>query len=355
MKKSTSRRPAARKAARARSLTYKSAGVNIDRTDDFVERLGSLTRSTRDDRVISDFRAFSGWYLMDLKGMEEPVLVATTDGVGTKLRVAHLMKRHDTVGIDLVAMCANDLITCGAKPLLFLDYFATGTFSTREGVAILTGIVEGCKQAGMVLIGGETAEMPGFYKKGEYDLAGFANGLVDRKRIIDGTSIRPGDVVLGVPSSGLHSNGYSLARKVLLERARLPLGRTPKGLDQPLGDALLEPTRIYVKLVRELVEKHDLHGIAHITGGGLPDNIRRLLPAGCRVVLESERWKRPGIFDLIERHGKVPRGDMIRTFNMGIGLALIADAEVAHAMQLEVPELVEIGRVDAGEADVRVS
>ena len=346
-------------AKKTRALTYKSAGVNIDRTDDFVERLGELTKATRTvtsdgGRVLSDFRAFSGHYLMDLAGMDEPVLVATTDGVGTKLRVAHLLKRHDTVGIDLVAMCANDLITCGAKPVLFLDYYATGQFRTAEGVAILEGIVEGCKQAGMVLIGGETAEMPGFYKKGEYDLAGFANGLVDRKRIIDGSRIKAGDVVVGVPSSGLHSNGYSLARKVLLDRAKLSLTRTLKGFDRPLGEVLLEPTRIYVKLVAQLLAKHDLKGIAHITGGGLPDNVARLLPAGCLVKLQQERWTRPGIFDLIEKHGKVPRADMIRTFNMGIGLALVVEPAVADRIIKEVRECRIIGHVSAGEAGVRV-
>lgn len=337
-----------------RAVTYKSAGVNIDRTDDFVDKLADLTRATRDKRVISDFRAFSGHYLMDLKGLEEPVLVATTDGVGTKLRVAHLLRRHDTVGIDLVAMCANDLITCGAKPLLFLDYYATGQFKTAEGLRVLEGIVEGCKQAGMVLIGGETAEMPGFYKKGEYDLAGFANGLVDRKKIIDGSRVKAGDVVVGVPSSGLHSNGYSLARKVLLDRAKLSLTRTAKGLDRPLGEALLEPTRIYVKLVQALLAKHDLKLIAHITGGGLPDNIKRLLPVNCTVKLQQESWHRPAIFDLIEKLGRVPRKDMIRTFNMGIGLALIVDAKTADRIIKEHRECRIIGHVSAGEHAVHV-
>jgi phosphoribosylformylglycinamidine cyclo-ligase len=342
-----------KKKAPKKRLTYKDAGVNIDATDRFVDRLGELTRKTRDGRVISDFRHFAGMYQLDLKGMEEPVLVATTDGVGTKLRVAHLTGRHDSVGVDLVAMCANDLITCGAKPLLFLDYFATGEFEHEQAVELIAGIVDGCKQAGMVLIGGETAEMPGFYKKGEYDLAGFANGIVDRKKIIDGTRIAPGDVVLGVKSSGLHSNGYSLARKVLLDRAKLPLGKKPKGFELTLGDTLLEPTRIYVQLVTKLLALHDLKGIAHITGGGLPDNIRRLLPEGCRVTLERESWEVPAIFRLIEKLGNVPAGDMYRTFNMGIGLALIADADTAARMERSAPEpLIRIGRVEEGDTDV---
>jgi phosphoribosylformylglycinamidine cyclo-ligase len=336
-------------------LRYRDAGVDTDATDAFVGRLMELTRETRDARVLSDFSAFAGMYLLDLAGIEEPVLVATTDGVGTKLAVAQACGRHDTVGIDLVAMSANDLITCGARPLLFLDYLATGRFAAAEAEAILSGIVDGCKQAGMVLIGGETAEMPGFYRRGEYDLAGFAVGIADRRRLVDPRRIRPGDVVLGARSSGLHSNGYSLARKALLTRAGLDLSRRPRGLGATLADELLRPTRIYVKLVGDLVRRFDVHAVAHITGGGLPGNIRRLLPAGCRARLWRESWPAPPIFDLIRRCGRVPDAEMFRTFNMGIGLALVVGAGDAEAVvRAAGGELIRIGRIEAGEVDVDV-
>jgi phosphoribosylformylglycinamidine cyclo-ligase len=261
------------------------------------------------------------------------VLVSGTDGVGTKLKIAFAAARHDTIGIDLVAMCVNDVAVVGAEPLFFLDYFATGKLSAEQGVQVVKGIAEGCRQAGCALIGGETAELPGFYAQGEYDLAGFAVGVVERSRIVDGRAVSPGDLVLGVASTGLHSNGYSLARKALVERH--PLDRRFDALGgRTLADALLEPTRIYAKDVLALLDAVRVKAFAHVTGGGLPGNVPRTLPDGVRAVLDERRWPRPAIFDLVEKEGQVPRDEMYRTFNMGLGLVAVVapgDEAAAHA------------------------
>ena len=304
------------------ALTYRDAGVDIDEGDRLVELIKPLARPTLRPEVLAGIGGFGGLFALDAKRYREPVLVSGTDGVGTKLKIAFAADRHDTIGIDLVAMCVNDVAVVGAEPLFFLDYFATGKLSAEQGVQVVKGIAEGCRQAGCALIGGETAELPGFYAKGEYDLAGFAVGVVERSRIVDGRAVSPGDLVLGVASTGLHSNGYSLARKALVERH--PLDRRFDALGgRTLADALLEPTRIYARDVLALLEKVPVRSFAHVTGGGLPGNVPRNMPEGTRAVLEERRWPRPAIFDLVEREGQVPREEMYRTFNMGLGLTLV--------------------------------
>ncbi len=316
------------------SLTYRDAGVDIDEGDRLVELIKPHAKPTMRPEVLAGIGGFGGLFALDVSKYKQPVLVSGTDGVGTKLKVAFAADRHATVGIDLVAMCVNDIAVVGAEPLFFLDYYATGKLSAEQGAEVVRGIAEGCRQAGCALIGGETAELPGFYERGEYDLAGFAVGCVDRSRIVDGTTVTPGDVVLGVASSGLHSNGYSLARKALLEKH--PLGQRFESCgNRTLADLLLEPTRIYAKDVLALLEVVKVKSFGHITGGGLPGNVPRNLPDGTRAVLEEKRWSRPPVFDLVEREGGVPRDEMYRTFNMGLGLTIVvAPGDAAAALAL---------------------
>ena len=304
------------------ALTYRDAGVDIDEGDRLVELIKPYARPTMRPEVLAGIGGFGGLFALDLTRFKKPVLVSGTDGVGTKLKVAFAADRHASVGIDLVAMCVNDIAVVGAEPLFFLDYYATGKLSAEKGAEVVKGIAEGCRQAGCTLIGGETAELPGFYERGEYDLAGFAVGCVDRDRIVDGTTVAPGDVVIGVASSGLHSNGYSLARKALLERLPLHQAIATCG-GRTLADLLLEPTRIYAKDVLALLEQVKVKSLAHITGGGLPGNVPRNLPEGTRAVLQESRWERAPIFDLVQREGQVPRDEMFLTFNMGLGLTLV--------------------------------
>jgi len=316
------------------TLTYRDAGVDMDEGDRLVELIKPYARPTLRPEVLAGIGGFGGLFALDVKKYREPVLVSGTDGVGTKLKVAFAADRHGTIGQDLVAMCVNDVAVVGAEPLFFLDYFATGKLSAAQGAEVVKGIAEGCRLAGCALIGGETAELPGFYAQGEYDLAGFAVGCVERARIVDGRSVVPGDVVIGIASSGLHSNGYSLARKALMER--YPLGQRFDALGQKtLADALLEPTRIYAKDVLALLEKVPAKSFAHVTGGGLPGNVPRNLPDGTRAVVDERRWPRPAIFDLVEQEGQVPRDEMYRTFNMGLGLVAVVspgDEAAAHAV-----------------------
>ena len=304
------------------ATTYRDAGVDIDEGDRLVDLIKPLARPTMRPEVLAGIGGFGGLFALDVKKYRDPVLVSGTDGVGTKLKLAFLTGRHDTVGIDLVAMSVNDVAVTGAEPLFFLDYFATGKLRAEEAAQVVKGIAEGCRQAGCALIGGETAELPGFYARGEYDLAGFAVGCVDRPRIVDGTRVQVGDVVIGVASSGLHSNGYSLARKALLERLPLHQAIATCG-GRTLADLLLEPTRIYAKDVLALLEQVKVKSLAHITGGGLPGNVPRNLPEGTRAVLQESRWERAPIFDLVQREGQVPRDEMFLTFNMGLGLTLV--------------------------------
>jgi phosphoribosylformylglycinamidine cyclo-ligase len=315
-------------------LTYRDAGVDIDEGDRLVELIQPLARRTLRPEVLAGIGGFGGLFALDLARWKEPVLVSGTDGVGTKLKVAFAADRHATVGIDLVAMSVNDIAVLGAEPLFFLDYFATSKLDAAQGAEVVKGIAEGCRQAGCALIGGETAELPGFYAPGEYDLAGFAVGCVEKSRIVDGRTVTPGDVVLGVASSGLHSNGYSLVRKALLDQHPLD-ARPPELAGRTIAETLLEPTRIYARDVLALLEKVRVKALVHVTGGGLPGNVPRSLPGGTRAVLDERRWPRPPIFDLVERAGAVPRDEMFRTFNMGIGLvAVLAPSDVAAAQEL---------------------
>jgi phosphoribosylformylglycinamidine cyclo-ligase len=301
------------------SATYASAGVDIEAGNELVQRIKPHAKRTNIPGVLGGLGGFGALFQPDLQGFSEPVIVSATDGVGTKLKLAFALDKHDTVGIDLVAMCVNDLLCGGARPLFFLDYFATGKLSPAQGEQVVKGIADGCVQAGCALVGGETAELPGFYEAGEYDLAGFCVGLVDKSKIIDGSTVQPGDVVLGLASSGLHSNGYSLARK-LLE----PLGLSTHldELGTSIGDALLSPTRIYVKPVLSLLEKVQVKAMAHITGGGFYENIPRVLPANTKVVIERGSWPVLPLFDVLQKQGNIAEREMYTTFNMGIGLVL---------------------------------
>jgi len=307
-------------------LTYRGAGVDVDAGDELVERIKPLAARTRIPEMLAGVGGFAGLCGLP-KGLEEPILVSGTDGVGTKLKVAFLTGKHDTVGIDLVAMCVNDVVTCGARPLFFLDYFATAKLEVDVAHAVIAGIAKGCEDAGCALLGGETAELPGMYAPGEYDLAGFSVGVVDRKKLIDGTRVRAGDAVIGVASSGLHSNGYSLARKTLLDHAGLAIDAHVPELGETVGEALIRPTRIYARAVRSMLEAGiDVRAISHVTGGGLPGNVPRVLPDGVGVALDATRWPLPPIFGLIQKLGAVALPEMRRTFNMGLGLVVVVPA-----------------------------
>ncbi len=308
-------------------LTYRDAGVDIDAGDELVERIKPFARRTLRPEVLGGLGGFGAMVEVSKK-YRNPVMVSGTDGVGTKLKIAFRMKKHDTIGIDLVAMSVNDILVTGAEPVFFLDYFACGKLRVDVAADVIKGVAAGCEQAGCALIGGETAEMPGIYDANEYDLAGFAVGLVEKDAILDGSTIVPGDTIVGLASSGAHSNGYSLVRKILAV--------TGTELDEPfegrtLGDALLEPTRIYVKPVLALVGKSLVKGIAHITGGGLVENVPRVLPANVAARLEKARWPRPAIFDWLQEQGNVPEPEMHRTFNCGLGMVLVMAKEHAGA------------------------
>jgi len=335
--------------------TYRQAGVNIESGNEFVRRITPLVRSTFRPEVLTDLGGFGGLFRFQADRYAEPVLVSGTDGVGTKLKVAFLMDRHDTVGIDLVAMCVNDVVVSGAEPLFFLDYLATGKLAVPKAEAILRGIADGCRQAGCSLIGGETAEMPSMYAEGEYDLAGFAVGVVDRSKIIDGKDIVPGDLLVGLASTGLHSNGYSLARRVLLEDGGLTVKSRISDLDQPLGEVLLTPTRIYAKQILALAADYPIKGLAHITGGGLTENLPRILPKGCRATVHRGAWPVPPIFQVLRKMGKVDEEELYRVFNMGIGLALVVSANHVEQLIARAAELGDrgyrIGEIVASEPD----
>jgi phosphoribosylformylglycinamidine cyclo-ligase len=343
-------------------ITYRDAGVDIDAGDALVERIKGHVRRTLRPEVMTDLGGFASLCALPTR-YREPLLVSCTDGVGTKLKLAFLTGRHDTVGIDLVAMNVNDMIVCGAEPLLFLDYFASGKLDVGVAERVIAGIADGCQTAGCALVGGETAELPGFYADGEYDLAGFSVGVVEKSRRIDGRGIVAGDKLLGLASSGFHSNGYSLVRRVLLDHMHLDLAATPPGLDAPLGDVLLRPTRIYVRALRALHDADLLRGAAHITGGGLIDNPPRMLPEGARLRLRfhAGSWEVPSVFGLLQRGGNVPDAEMQRTFNMGIGMVVCvpaeraAEAEAALARAGErVFSIGEVVAADAPDAPVEI-
>ncbi len=304
--------------------TYAAAGVNIEAGNELVSRIKPHAQRTFTPGVLSGLGGFGALFQHDFSKYAEPILVSSTDGVGTKLKLAFALEKHDTVGIDLVAMCANDVLCSGAAPLFFLDYFATGKLLPEVGEQVVKGIADGCVQAGCALIGGETAELPGFYSEGEYDLAGFCVGAADKSKLITGENISDGDVILGLESSGLHSNGYSLARKVLE-----PLGfdTVPEGGSTQLGEMMLAPTKIYVQPVLSLLEKVKAKGIVHITGGGFYENIPRILPEKTKAIIEKSAWNKPMIFDLIAQRAQIAEREMFTTFNMGIGMVLIVSPE----------------------------
>jgi phosphoribosylformylglycinamidine cyclo-ligase len=336
-------------------LTYKDAGVDIDAGDDLVEHIKPLARATHRPGVLGGIGGFGGLFEIDLARWPRPVLVSGTDGVGTKLKLAIETGRYDTIGIDLVAMCVNDVIVQGAEPLFFLDYYASGKLSVDTAAAVIRGIAAGCQQSGAALLGGETAELPGMYAGDDFDLAGFCVGIVNRDELIDGTGIEPGDVVLGLASSGPHSNGYSLVRRVL-QVSRTPLDTAWDG--RTLGEALLAPTRIYVRPLLALMAACKVRGLAHITGGGLADNLVRVLPGSVNAVVRKSAWRRPALFDWLQSTGNIPEDDLLRTFNCGIGMTVVvrrADAAAAQDLLEQAGETVTvIGEVTAGTGQVEL-
>ena len=315
-------------------LTYKDAGVHIETANKLVDRIKSIAKTSFRPEVLSDIGGFSGLFSLNTEKYKRPVLTASTDGVGTKLKIAFMMDTHHTIGIDLVAMCVNDILAQGAEPLFLLDYIATSTVQPKTLEAVISGITHGCREAGCALLGGEIAEMPSFYKEDEYDLAGFVVGVVDQDKIIDGSRIESGDKLVGIASSGVHSNGYSLVRKVVFEKLNLSLHEKIEDLGRTLGEELLEPTTIYVQPVRTIIAEFHVHGISHITGGGLVDNIPRILPANCQAVIHKGSWEIPPIFPFIQEKGTISESEMLRTFNNGIGMVLvIPDEEVKSVME----------------------
>ena len=337
-------------------LTYEEAGVSIDKGNESVEKMKPFVKETFRKEVLTDLGGFGGLFALNKDKYEEPVLVSGTDGVGTKLKIAFSMNKHDSIGIDAVAMCVNDIVVTGAEPLFFLDYLAVGKLDPDQVAQIVKGIAEGCKQAGCALIGGETAEMPGFYPEGEYDVAGFAVGIVDKKKIINGKNIQEGDVVLGLPSSGLHSNGFSLARKVLFEKGFLQTDSYLEKMGTSLGNLLLEPTKIYVKTILQLIETADVKGLAHITGGGLIENVPRVLPEGLCADIAAASFPKPDIFDFIQNIGEIEDEEMYRVFNMGIGMVIVASKEEADKIISKCRDLNEeiytIGKIVKGEKTI---
>jgi phosphoribosylformylglycinamidine cyclo-ligase len=333
-------------------LTYAKAGVSIEAGDELVRRIGPIARKTRVPGVVAGVGGFSALFDLKSRGYHHPVLVSSTDGVGTKLKIAFMTGVHDTVGIDLVAMGVNDILTQGAAPLFFLDYFVCGKLDVKISEAVVRGIAAGCRQAGCALIGGETAEHPGDFPKGEYDLAGFVVGVLEKKKIINPAVVAAGDVLIGIPSSGLHSNGYSLARKVLLEQRRLQIRQRIPELGRTLGEELLEPTRIYAKITRRLFSRFPIKGAAHITGGGITGNLPRVLPKGRRAVIERGSWPVPPVFDLIQELGRVAQAEMDSTFNNGLGLILVVDNKSADGVLRSLKQIGErafvIGEIRPG-------
>lgn len=339
-----------------RRVSYKEAGVDIDAGDAFVRRIKGLVESTFRTEVRGNLGGFSGVVSIPPGENEKPLLVSSTDGVGTKLKIAFKMDRHDTVGIDLVAMCVNDIVVTGARPLFFLDYLSMGKLDSDKAFQIIQGIAKGCQEAECSLIGGETAEMPGFYGVGEYDLAGFAVGVVDEDRAIDCSRVKTGDRIVGIASSGLHSNGFSLVRRIVFDLLKLKVDDWVDELGSPIGEELLKPTKIYVKLVLNVVRDFSISAIAHITGGGIPGNLARVIPSGRRAVIEKGGWEIPSVFRFLQKGGKVPEEEMWRTFNNGIGMILIVPSSDVERVMARVNDLGErsflIGEI--GEGQVRV-
>lgn len=338
-------------ANQSKSLSYRDAGVNIDAGNEFVEKIKSSVASTNRPGVMGSLGGFGGLFELP-ENYQQPVLVSGTDGVGTKLKLAIDLDKHDTIGIDLVAMCVNDILVLGAEPLYFLDYYATGELNTEIAADVVEGIAEGCRQSSAALIGGETAEMPGMYGKGDYDLAGFCVGVVEKQKIIDGSKVKAGDVMIAIASSGPHSNGYSLVRKIIeVSEADITQAFGPE--NSTLGDALLAPTKIYVKAIHDLLPKFDIHAMAHITGGGLLENIPRVLPENTQAVVDTSSWQLPQVFQWLQENGNVEINEMYRTFNCGVGMVLIVAAEDAEAVTASLHEngdtAWQLGTIDDGD------
>ena len=342
-------------AAPRTSLSYRDAGVDIDAGAALVERIKPAVARTKRPGVLGGLGGFGALFELPVDRYKQPVLVSGTDGVGTKLKLAIELKRHDTIGIDLVAMCVNDILVTGAEPLFFLDYYATGKLDVEVGTSVITGIAAGCEQAGCALVGGETAEMPGMYDAGDYDLAGFCVGVVEKARIIDGSKVKVGDTLIGIGASGPHSNGYSLVRKIVTV-SDADLNMAFDGAT--LGERLLAPTRIYVKPLLALLAQIDVHALAHITGGGLLENIPRVMPDNTRAVISASSWQRPAVFDWLQEHGNVTDAEMHRTFNCGIGMVLVVAANDADAVMQNLTSAGEtvwrIGQIEAGDGAARV-
>jgi phosphoribosylformylglycinamidine cyclo-ligase len=334
-------------------MDYRESGVDIDAGNETVRRIKSLARATFTPGVLSEIGSFGGLFRLDAAAFREPVLVSSADGVGTKLKVAFMTGRHDTIGVDLVNHCVNDILVQGAQPLFFLDYLATGRLSPDVAEQVVAGVARGCRENGCALLGGETAEMPGFYADGEYDIAGFIVGIVDRHRLVNGSGIRPGDVPVGLSSTGLHTNGYSLARRVFFDKGGLAADAEVPGIG-PIGDALLAPHRSYLAPIRPLLDEGLVKGMAHITGGGITENLPRTLPEGCAAVVDSASWTVPPIFNVIRERGGIDADEMFRAFNMGIGVILVCDRQHLERVLtlLEGEQPIRLGRVVEGDRSV---
>ena len=344
--------------AMTRRATYKGAGVDIDAANEAVQRMKEYIRSTFTPAVLTDIGAFGGMYELSVAEGAKPVLVSSIDSVGTKLKIAFTLNKHDTVGHDIVNHCVNDILVQGAVPLFFLDYFGTGQLNPSVLIEVVKGIAEACRNAGCVLIGGETAELPGFYLPGEYDLVGCIIGVVDRNKIIDGSRVQPGDVIVGIASNGLHTNGYSLVRHIFFDQARLRADQEIPELGKTLGQELLIPHRNYAGPVHAILAEFDIHGMAHITGGGFYDNIPRALPEDCQAVVDRHAWEVPAIFRLVQEMGNIADPEMYRTFNMGVGFVLIVPADQAMPICARLKDLGErayvIGEIRRGSREVQV-
>lgn len=330
---------------------YAEAGVDIDKANRFIEKIKPLVSATFQRGVMTDIGGFGGLFALGNGRYKDPVLVSSTDGVGTKLKIAELCQKHDTIGIDLVAMCVNDIVVSGARPLFFLDYFAVGKLDVDQATDVVKGIAKGCELAKCSLIGGETAEMPGHYTPGSYDLAGFTVGIAERNEIIDGAEIKVGDKLIGLASTGIHSNGYSLVRKICFEELGLSVTDQVAELGASLGEVLLKPTRIYTETVLNVIKNFDIHGVVHITGGGFTDNIPRVLPSGCKAVIQDGSWQKQPIFDFLQKKGNISNAEMFKTFNCGIGMVLIVKAKQVDDIMDQLTALTEtpyvIGEITA--------
>lgn len=339
----------------SKPLSYEESGVNIHEGYKAVEMMKKHVKSTYSENVLADLGSFGGLFRLDMSKLKDPILVSGTDGVGTKLKIAFLTDKHDTVGQDLVAMCVNDILCHGATPLFFLDYLATGQLQAEKAANLVKGVADGCRAAGCALIGGETAEMPGFYTEGEYDMAGFAVGVVDKSKLLTGADMKAGDVLLGISSSGIHSNGYSLVRKLFFERLDMKVEDYVEELGETLGEALLRPTRIYVKPVLAALDQFNIKGICHITGGGFYENIPRMFPEGLKPVIELGTWEIPALFNMMARVGNIEEQVMFNTFNMGIGMVLAVSPEDADAVRDNLNSFFptyKIGVVESGTKEV---